>query len=85
MNQQNIDDGGPAYPQTESLMNSGFPDMKIRETTGGLTKREWFAGMAMQGYLSDTRCPDRATPNIVAEWCVANADAMLAALKGDQQ
>ena len=38
------DDGGPAFPQTEVLMNSGFPDMKVRETTGGMTLRDWFAG-----------------------------------------
>lgn len=45
-------DGGPAFPQTETLMNSGFPDIKVREVTGGMTLRDWFAGMALQGALA---------------------------------
>ena len=47
--------------------------------------RDWFAGMALSGYLADTRCPERATPDTLAAWCYANADAMLAARKGGQQ
>jgi hypothetical protein len=48
--------------------------------TGGLTKHEWLAGLAMQGLLAN---PARATVN--SDWLVREAvpcaDALLAALK----
>lgn len=42
----------------------------------GLTKREWFAGMAMNGILSQVRIEDRVEKT-VSEWAYAIADAML--------
>jgi hypothetical protein len=46
----------------------------------GLTKRECFAAMAMQGYISsDSEKSD--SPFMVAEWAVQNADALLAELE----
>ena len=47
-------------------------------TTGGLTKREWFAGMALQGLLA---CPDvRGDAEIISGYALQNADALLKAL-----
>lgn len=45
-------DGGPAFPVTTI-------DLTTREirSSGGLTKREWFAGMAMIGILSGGKPP----------------------------
>lgn len=44
----------------------------------GLTKRELFAAMAMQGICG---CADASTPEYVAPAAVAYADALLAALE----
>lgn len=60
--------------------------------TAGLTKREWYAGMALMGLLAGTEqehCSDEMTPEEVeawrlsvrkrdANWCFQMADAMLA-------
>jgi hypothetical protein len=50
------------------------------ETYGGLTKREWFAGLAMQGLLASGEI-DVGT---VTSWAVGYADALIAELaKGE--
>jgi hypothetical protein len=46
----------------------------------GLTKREYFAGLAMQGLLSNRR----ANPAVMAEAAVAYADALLKELDKPQ-
>jgi hypothetical protein len=66
------------------------PDEKVRgQQTGtfsgweiGLSKRELFAAMAMQGYLSGRPANPQSLmePAIVAVGCVAYADALLAEL-----
>lgn len=48
----------------------------------GLTKRELFAAMAMQGQLGDNS--RNGTPAEYADWSVKLADALLAALKGNR-
>ncbi len=50
----------------------------------GLTKREYFAAMAMQGLLA---CPARtdAPDDFVAQWAVNAADALIAALNKEPQ
>lgn len=57
--------GGPAFPV-------GSGDM--RDPTG-MTLRDWFAGMAMQGLVSSPRSIPRAT---MAEHAYLMADAMIA-------
>ena len=47
-------------------------------STGGLTKREHFAAMAMQGMLADHTCD--AEPDAFAEVAVNYADALIAKL-----
>lgn len=47
----------------------------------GITKREYFASMAMQGLTSvDNFSDDNETISSMAEWSVKCADALLAAL-----
>jgi hypothetical protein len=50
----------------------------------GLTKRELFAAMAMQGLLAGSIVVEQDTPELtatIARTAVASADALLAALK----
>ena len=65
----------PAFPITDPTNDFHRP---------GLTKRELFAAMAMQGTLSDPT-PEHVALDVseVAEIAVAQADALLAALEGD--
>jgi hypothetical protein len=77
----------PAYPH-QALGTDGLPQS---EPCPGLTKRELFAAMAMQGLLANPRLPDmqantgeRATERVISEQCVEFADALLTALKESQ-
>lgn len=48
-----------------------------------LTKREWFAGMALQGFLSNAYLSERASQKDKFEaWAVQAADALIEQLKG---
>jgi hypothetical protein len=62
----------PAFPlgQAENFRWSDGVDL-------GLTKREYFAGLAMQGYLNERHSLDNKK---LAEWSVKMADALLAEL-----
>lgn len=67
-------DGGPAFP--ESHPACPFP-------ASGLTKREWFAGMAMLGLIvrgPDARINDESVDifKLTAGAAYSQADAMLA-------
>jgi len=63
-------------PQGSSI--NDIPKKQVIRTTGGLTKREYFAGLAMQGYIAaqaDGNLEERA------QWAVEHADALLLALE----
>lgn len=60
--------GGPAFPTTNPLGVYGDPNV-------GMSLRDWFAGMAMQGLVSSPRSIPRAT---MAEHAYLMADAMIA-------
>jgi hypothetical protein len=70
------DDGGPAFPRP----GSNWIDHRGRELSNGsslgLSVRDWFAGMAMQGLLIDGPLP---APDRVASVAYTMADAMLRA------
>jgi len=59
-------DGGPAFPVV-------FGDSAY----SGMTLRQWYAGMAMQGYLSSD-IPNEIREAQVVGWAWSMADAMLA-------
>lgn len=68
-------DGGPAFPQ--NMTQAGNPVYAEFENGGGMTLRDWLAGMAMQGLLAaDSR--DRRSHDDVSRWAYIQADSMLA-------
>ena len=50
--------------------------------TAGLTKREWFAGMALCG-LSANDTAGRVAYETMAVWAIQRADALIEALNDD--
>ena len=62
--------GGPAFPHHIEHPNGHWPGV----THAGMTLRDWFAGMAMQGICASG--PGISNPVIAAE-AYALADAML--------
>ena len=77
------DDGGPAFPGKHQE-NVGIPDLApkmILIEHGGMTLRDWFAGMALQGFISSYPRGDCADAHLIAPDCYEVADAMLAARK----
>jgi hypothetical protein len=62
---------GCAYP--------AHPDLRIndRPVFGGLTKREYFAGLAMQGLVVNSNLHDYAcTVPLAVKWAVALLEAL---------
>jgi len=69
------DNGGPAFPVTNQTLVG----------MSGLTLRDWFAGMALQGALASPEEPDGVTyhekRDKICEICYNYADSMIAARK----
>lgn len=69
--------GGPAFPVPLNP-GQGWQGMAPCD---GLTKREWFAGLALQGLLAQScGVAMGSDPALGAAWACQMADAMLAAL-----
>lgn len=68
-----------AFPQ--SATNFGLSDSVPKPLRGGLTKRELFAAMAMQGLLTN---PEFSASLREANWAVKAADALIAELTKEQ-
>lgn len=68
-----------AFPNTEPLTK--FNEPGEINLVGGLTKREYFAGLAMQGLLANSEDAsidgDRCTPEIIARTSVEMADELI--------
>lgn len=83
-------EGGPAFPVVET--EAGYESLSNHESavygnthsTGGLSRRDWFAGQALQGILaSGIYARGEFTSDsgpLVARECVKFGDAMVAAL-----
>lgn len=70
-----IDDGGPAF---------AMPPTEYHEGQGGMTLRQYYAGLAMQGMLSfpgTLNSNQTKTPANTANLAVSFADALIAELK----
>ena len=88
----------PAFPQRVStgvcsISDNGKMEREF-QTVGGLTKREWFAGMAMQGILSDNKNihaladaygSKRNVNKVLAEASLHYADALLSELNNKEE
>ena len=70
-----VDPNDTALPLTVSI----GPNDAFYPAYPGLTKREWFAGMALQGWRS---VPDLSNvkSSKVAQWSVEDADALISEL-----
>lgn len=73
----------PAFP--EFRHPTKVTDHPIPYWTAGLTKREWLAGMAMQGLISHIEEREDYTAKlpagVIARMAVSQADALLAELE----
>lgn len=70
----------PAYPQE---WHQHCDDTTTHEITGGLTKREYFAALAMQGVCAgEIECNSKISgnPEYTAQFAVQCADALIAEL-----
>jgi hypothetical protein len=61
--EQDMKDGGPAFPAQHFDLADG---------EHGMTLLDWFAGMAMQGFLASGKC----TPDYVRKHLVADSHAL---------
>lgn len=81
-----INDGGPAFPRDGNVQ----AHCKHVHSQSGMTLRDWFAGMALQGYLAGRENPTREMipgdkhHHAVAMACYRYADAMIAARDGKE-
>ena len=67
-------DGGPAFPQVGEVPMDGWKrDAKVVRFEG-MSLRDWYAGMAMQGFCCH---PFLTDPTKIAEYALQVADAML--------
>lgn len=82
-----INDGGPAFP----VPDSHYPNGQVQYGCNGMSLRSYFAGQAMQGILTAVTNAHLhykgSTPSdqIVAQWAVEAADALIAELNKTQQ
>lgn len=74
--ERRIKTGGFAFPQNgvyDERLDEVNPVSVYLPETGGMTLRDWFAGMAMQAFLKETDSSDRQ----VAKSAYEMADAMI--------
>jgi len=78
------DNGGPIAPSMvmrQQVAPDTFVESRM-DAVGGLTLRDWFAGMALQG-MNAKPSWDKGTTKAIAREAYSMADAMLAARKED--
>ena len=71
-----VDDGGPAFPTDRRVHVShcSTGDVEVPLCESGMTLRDWFAGLAMIGFLCR---PKLESPRETAEDAYMAADALL--------
>lgn len=77
----------PAFPVEVEFDEAGMKDARTSNTTWqerGLTKREYFAGLAMQGRLASCSSYPKIDHNILAKDSLNDADALLNHLQNNQ-
>lgn len=84
-----IDTGGFVYPQVEHKELARHKDSLwstvVEDRTGGISRRDWLAGLAMQGIISHGEIHSEMSaeyngkqfPEVFAEWAYDYADAMI--------
>jgi len=65
-------------------INVLYDEPNVHHDNGGLTKREYFAAMAMQGIVSNHLMIDTTNWNWLSEESVKAADALITALNENQ-
>lgn len=78
---EHIDESGPAFPVVPQAVTNPFnPNERIfHHGHYGLSKREWFAGMALQGILAGRNEHTNTSDVFIATAAFAYADEMLKA------
>lgn len=72
------DDGGPAFPhyrEVYSHHDDAGKEVRIPVVHPGMSLRQWYAGLAMQGLLANGQ------PCFVEKDAITRADALIAQLK----
>lgn len=67
----------PAFGSKMVRSNVYDNDRSTFEISGGMTLREWYAGMALQGTVANSGCPLPESRPLVVEWCFKLADEMM--------
>lgn len=65
------DRSGPAFPSFADFGEAG------KEHIFGMSKRQWYAGMALSSYMQATAYAKEVLHEKIAKECFAVADAML--------
>jgi hypothetical protein len=76
---EKINDGGSAFPQPNHIVDHethGRLEARAWMQDSGMTLRDWFAGMAMQGLISGD-LDQRMNPERVGEFAWEQADQMI--------
>lgn len=74
----NINDGGPAYPELK-IIQGGDPSKDERTPFTGMNLRDYFAGQALVGIIT---CENMNNETRIAELSYLQADALLKAREG---
>lgn len=77
----------PAFPDPQRASKQSFSNQSPWDSPMGLTKREWFAGMALQGMLAgeyDIKGYAKSSIDTLAHDAVLFADALLTQLEKTQ-
>lgn len=77
-----INDGGPAFPLPAHIGANGEQPFPIY----GMSLRDWFAGMALQGMFANSSMIDTFSHHrMMADESFNVADAMIAASEGKEE